>query len=59
MDERSDVDHPRRTTGISERELAELIESGDIEAIKHAMPRMKPEMRGIAERVINGDLAGR
>ena len=59
MDERSDVDHPRRTTGISERELAELIESGDIEAIKHAMPRMTPEMRGIAERVINGDLAGR
>jgi hypothetical protein len=59
MDERSDVDHPRRTTGISERELAALIESGDIEAIKHAMPRMTPEMRGIAERVINGDLAGR
>ena len=59
MDERSDVDHPRRTTGISERELAELIESGDIDAIKLAMPRMTPEMRGIAERVINGDLAGR
>jgi hypothetical protein len=59
MHERSDVDHPRRTTGISERELAELIESGDIEEIKHAMPRMTPEMRSIAERVINGDLAGR
>ena len=56
MDERSDVDQPRRTTGISERELAELIESGDIEAIKHAMPRMTPEMRRIAEAVINGDL---
>jgi hypothetical protein len=59
MDDRSDVDHPRRTTGISERELAELIESGDIDAIKLAMPRMTPEMRGIAERVINEDLAGR
>ena len=59
MDERSDVDHPRKTTGISERELAELIESGDIEELKHAMPQMTPEMRRIAEAVINGTLAGR
>jgi hypothetical protein len=59
MDERSDVDYPRKTTGISERELAKLIESGNIEELKHAMPQMTPEMRRIAEAVINGTLAGR
>jgi ribosomal protein L13 len=57
MEERSNVDQPRRTTGISERELAELIESGDVEQIKEALPRMTPEMRRVAEAVIK-DLAG-
>lgn len=57
--ERSDVDQPRNATGISERELAELIESGDIEHIKQALPRMTPEMRRVALAVMNGDLASR
>ena len=57
--ERSDVDKPRSVTGISERELAELIESGDIEHIKQALPRMTPEMRCVAEAVMNGHLASR
>ena len=57
--ERSDVDKPRSVTGISERELAELIESGDIEHIKQALPRMTPEMRRVAQAVMNGDLASR
>lgn len=59
MEERSNVDQPRKSTGISERELAELIQSGDIEQIKEAMPRMTPEMRRVAEAVISVDLAAR
>lgn len=59
MEERSNVDQPRKTTGISEHELAQLIQSGDHEQIRSAMPRMTPEMRRIAEAVINGDFAAR
>jgi hypothetical protein len=59
MEERSDVDQRRRTTGISERELAELIQSGDREQIEQAMPRMTPEMRRIAKAVISADVASR
>lgn len=59
VEERSDVDHPRTATGISERELAELIQSGDVEKIKAAYPRMSVEMRRVAEAVVGGDLAGR
>ncbi len=58
MEERSNVDQPRRTTGISERELAELIESGEVEQIKEALPRMTPEMRRVAEVVIRELAAG-
>ena len=57
--ERSNVDQPRKSTGISERELAELIQSGNREQIEQAMPRMTPEMREIAEGVIREDLAAR
>ncbi len=59
VEDRSDADQPRRTTGISERELAELIQSGDPERIKAALSRMTPEMRRVAEAVVSGDLAGR
>lgn len=59
VEERSDADQPRRTTGISERELADLIQSGDPERIKAAFSRMTPEMRRVAEAVVSGDLAGR
>ena len=59
MEDRSDVEQPRKTTGISERELAELIQSGDREQITSAMPRMTPEMRRIAEAVISGDFVAR
>lgn len=59
VEERSSVEQPRKTTGISERELAELIQSGDQEQIREAMPRMTPQMRRIAEAVIGGDLVAR
>src|SRR5215212_10098096 len=59
VEERSSVDQPRKTTGISERELAELIQSGDREQIREAMPRMRPQMRRIAEAVIDGDRVAR
>lgn len=59
VEERSSVDQPRKTTGISERELAELIQSGDQEQIREAMPRMTPQMRRIAEAVIDGDRVAR
>ena len=59
MEERSSVDQPRKTTGISEHELAELIQTGNRKQIQEAMPRMTPEMRRIAEAVIGEDLAAR
>jgi len=46
-------------TNISERELAELIQSGDPERIKEALPRMSAEMRRVAEAVVGGDLSSR
>jgi hypothetical protein len=57
--DRSDVSVPRQLTGISEQELAELIQSGDVERIRAAMPRMRPEMRRVAEAVVSGELSGR
>lgn len=59
VEDRSNVNEPRKTTGISERELAELIQSGDPGRIKEAFPRMSPEMRRVAEAVISGDLSSR
>lgn len=55
----SDADEPRRATGISESELAELIQSGDPDKIRAAFPRMTPEMRRVAEAVINSERASR
>lgn len=59
LKERSDVNVPREVTGISEHELAELIQSGDVDRIKAALPRMSAEMRRLAEAVISGDLSAR
>lgn len=59
LKERSDVNVPRQLTGISEQELAELIQSGDADRIKAALPRMSPGMRRVAEAVVSGDLSGR
>ena len=59
LKERSDASAPRQLTGISEQELAELIQSGDVDRIKAALPRMSPEMKRVAEAVMSGDLSGR
>ncbi len=52
VESRADSDQRRDATGISEHELAELIQSGDPERIKLALPRMTPEMRRVAEAVM-------
>jgi hypothetical protein len=48
----SDIDTVRPTTGISEREFAELISTGSPEEIKAKLHRMSPEMRKIALAVL-------
>jgi hypothetical protein len=48
----TDVDAARPATGLSERELAELIANGSPEEIRAAMPRMSSEMRKIASAVL-------
>lgn len=48
----TDVDAARPATGLSERELAELLASGSHEEIQAAMPRMSPELRKIAAAVL-------
>lgn len=53
VESRADSDQRRDATGISEHELAELIQSGDPERIKLALPRMTPEMRRVAEAVMS------
>ncbi|HKP36842.1 MAG TPA: hypothetical protein VJT71_08280 [Pyrinomonadaceae bacterium] len=55
VESRADSDQRRDATGISEHELAELIQSGDSERIKLALPRMTPEMRHVAEAVMGQD----
>ena len=40
-------------TGLSESELAELLSTGTLEQIRAALPRMTPEMRQIAQAVLN------
>jgi hypothetical protein len=49
----TDVDAARPATGLSERELADLLATGSPEEIKAAMPRMSPEMRTIATAVLD------
>ena len=48
----TNVETPRPSTGLSERELADLLANGSREQIMAAMPRMSPEMRKIAEAVL-------
>lgn len=48
----SDATGVRASTGLSERELADLLSSGSVEQIRAALPRMTPEMRRVAEAVI-------
>jgi len=48
----ADVDAVRPTTGISEREFAELIANGSHDEIKAKLHRMSPEMRKIALAVL-------
>jgi hypothetical protein len=50
--ERSDTNSVRASTGLSERELADLLSSGSPEQIRAAMPRMTSQMRRVAEAVI-------
>ena len=50
--ERSDANGVRASTGLSERELADLLSSGSPEQIRASMPRMTAAMRRIAEAVI-------
>ena len=59
LEERSNFDQPSKSTGISESELAELVQSGNRRRIREAIPRMTSEMRRIAEAVLNGDVAAR
>ena len=52
LSEQADTNKQRASTGLSERELADLLSSGSVEQIRAALPRMTPEMRRIAEAVI-------
>jgi len=52
LEEKADSDQRRQATGISERELAELLQSGDPARIKAALPRMTADMRRVAEAVV-------
>jgi len=48
----TDIDAARPATGLSERELADLLADGSPEEIRAAMPKMTPEMRKIAAAVL-------
>ena len=50
--ERSDTNGVRASTGLSERELADLLTSGSPDQIRAAMPRMTPQMKRVTEAVI-------
>ena len=52
LQEKADTSERREATGLSEQELAELIQSGDLAKIKAALPRMTGEMRRLAESVL-------
>ena len=52
LSEQADANKQRASTGLSERELADLLSTGSVEQIRAALPRMTPEMRRIAEAVI-------
>jgi len=50
--ELTDIDVARPATGLSERELADLLADGSPEEIRAAMPKMTPQMRKIAAAVL-------
>lgn len=52
IDDLTDAEKPRRATGISESQMAELISSGDEAQIRAALPKMTAEMRRVAQAVI-------
>jgi hypothetical protein len=52
LEEKADSDQRRQATGISERELSELLQSGDPARIKAVLPRMTADMRRVAEAVV-------
>ena len=53
VEDKADSDQRRESTGMSERELAELMQSNDPEKVRAALPRMSPEMRRVAETVLS------
>jgi hypothetical protein len=59
IEKHSDVSMRREVTGISEQELAELIQLGNVDRIRAALPRMTAEMRRVAEAVVSGDPSAR
>ena len=59
IEKQSDVSMRREVTGISEQELAELIQLGNADRIRAALPRMTAEMRRVAEAVVSGDPSAR
>jgi hypothetical protein len=52
LERKSNADGRREATGLSENELAQLLESGDVSQIRAALPRMTEEMRRVAEAVL-------
>src|SRR5262249_42010223 len=52
LSESADASSQRASTGLSERELSDLLSSGSPEQIRAALPRMTPQMRRVAEAVI-------
>ena len=52
LEDKTNTEQRRDATGLSEHELAELLQSGDLEQIRAALPRMSAEMRRVAEAVI-------
>lgn len=50
--ELTDIDAARPATGLTDRELADLLANGSPEEIRAAMPKMTPEMRKIAVAVL-------
>jgi hypothetical protein len=52
LERKSNADGRREATGLSENELAQLLENGDASQIRAALPRMTEEMRKVAEAVL-------
>ena len=55
MQRKANADGRRDATGLSENELAQLLETGDPSQIRSALLRMTERMRRIAEAVLRED----